>query len=737
MGNPSNPLAYTRPGPGFVRIGGSAMPVIRSAGDLRSLLELDAPLWSALSCPTADLEFPEETLRFLDTDNDGRIRLPEVRDAIAWTFDLLGDPDLLTDPRPELPLEALNPESGEGARLGEAARRILRNLGKRQAATLSLDDVRRREALYADGQTNGDGVITPDAARDPETATVLQAVITTTGGSEDHGGARGALLGQVDQFYQGLDAYIRWWETGHGGAEHEDGSGATVDDTGSNPDVFTVGETTPEAYAAFAAVRDVVRHFFRLERVRAYDPEAAGALKADGAALVAAARKGEAALDELLKDQPLISGSLNPEQPGLPLDRRINPYWSPKFRALRSAVLEPVLGEVPSVLTREAWLEIEGRLAPYAAWVENNPGALVAPLGIDRVRELRALDVRKKIDRLFAADERVATAYAALASLEKLICYRRDLVAFVNNFAAFPAFYDSSDQATFQNGTLFMDGRAFRLCSFVAEPARHQAIAKDAGIFLMYCQIRRHDLPAPRMIVAAATAGGMGLLRVGKNGLFLDRDGRAHDATVTQVVDHPISLIQAILAPFRRMGKALATQVDRIAASREQAVQSNLSTSVSAIDRSTSGSVQPPGSAPSTAVAGGLGGVLAGGGLALAAIGSSLAFMVNQLHQLGLMSILYGVLVLLLFLLAPSMILAVLRLRARDIGVILEAGGWAINGQMRLNFALSRRLTRRGVFPPGSRIGRLASLDATPRARGIFWFLLGVTATTFLLQALG
>jgi hypothetical protein len=47
-----------------------------------------------------------------------------------------------------------------------------------------------------------------------------------------------------------------------------------------------------------------------------------------------------------------------------------------------------------------------------------------------------------------------------------------------------------------------------------------------------------------------------------------------------------------------------------------------------------------------------------------------------------------------LLILLPTALIAWLRLRARDIGLLLEAGGWAINAPMRLTGALGKRLTR-------------------------------------------
>jgi hypothetical protein len=50
----------------------------------------------------------------------------------------------------------------------------------------------------------------------------------------------------------------------------------------------------------------------------------------------------------------------------------------------------------------------------------------------------------------------------------------------------------------------------------------------------------------------------------------------------------------------------------------------------------------------------------------------------------------------------PSMVIAWLKLRQRNLGPILEGNGWAINGRVRINLPLGSRLTQRATLPPGT-----------------------------------
>ena len=68
----------------FFRAGGFDQVKLESGADMMNLDQLDQKLWVALACPTTGLEFDPRTLALIDTDNDGRIRAPEIIGAARW-----------------------------------------------------------------------------------------------------------------------------------------------------------------------------------------------------------------------------------------------------------------------------------------------------------------------------------------------------------------------------------------------------------------------------------------------------------------------------------------------------------------------------------------------------------------------------------------------------------------------------------------------------------------------------
>lgn len=76
-------------------MGGVTRVKIQSGEDIRHLGELDEKLWTVLSCPTTGLEIDSESLRLMDADGDGKLRVKEVQQAAAWLCSVLRDPEVL------------------------------------------------------------------------------------------------------------------------------------------------------------------------------------------------------------------------------------------------------------------------------------------------------------------------------------------------------------------------------------------------------------------------------------------------------------------------------------------------------------------------------------------------------------------------------------------------------------------------------------------------------------------
>ena len=422
--------------------------------------------------------------------------------------------------------------------------------------------------------------------------------------------------------------------------------------------VQALGEATAAAHAAMLAVADKVEDFFLRCRLAAFDARAGevlcGAEESFNAMATAQLQEDDAAIVQL----PLARIAAGV---ALPLGAGVNPAWAGRIAALRELVLTPLLGE-REALHEADWARLKQHLAAYAAWLAAKPDATAAAPG--------------------------------LCELEKLARYVRDLLPLANNFVAFRDFYTHQGKATFQVGTLYIDGRSCELCVAVNDPAKHAALATLSRICLVYCDCLRNG--EKKSIAAAVTAGDSDQLMVGRNGIFYDRDGRDWDATITKIIDHPISLRQAFWSPYKRLARLVADQLRKLTASK--AAQSEEKMAQAALGAHKISVVTAPPPPPPFDVAK-FAGIFAAIGLAVGALGTALASMLSGLLGLRWWQVPLALLGLLLLVSGPAVVLAWFKLRSRNLGPILDANGWAVNARARINIPFGRSLTQLAKLP--------------------------------------
>jgi hypothetical protein len=105
---------------------------------------------------------------------------------------------------------------------------------------------------------------------------------------------------------------------------------------------------------------------------------------------------------------------------------------------------------------------------------------------------------------------------------------------------------------------------------------------------------------------------------------------------------------------------------------------------------------------------------LAMGGLAVAAVGSSVAFIAHQLKALTLSDVISIIALGFLAVALPSGFVGWLKLRRRNLAELLEGSGWALNDRLRLTPNLTARITQ----TPSRVVGSQLEFLATPAAPG-------------------
>src|SRR3989441_5977323 len=95
-----------------------------------------------------------------------------------------------------------------------------------------------------------------------------------------------------------------------------------------------------------------------------------------------------------------------------------------------------------------------------------------------------------------------------------------------------------------------------------------------------------------------------------------------------------------------------------------------------------------------------------------------------------------GVLAILLIISGPSMLMAWLKLRKRNLGPILDANGWAVNAKAKINVPFGASLTQVATLPPGSQ-RELRDPFAEKKSHWKAWVILGLLVVLTICWWLG
>jgi hypothetical protein len=427
-------------------------------------------------------------------------------------------------------------------------------------------------------------------------------------------------------------------------------------------DLPPFGKNNSNTYTAFKAVSAKIDDYFLRCQWANFDPQARNALNAHAETSLSAS--ANLLTDTTpLNQMPLAQIS---EKIALPLRNGINPAWSGALETMRTTVLIPLLGEQES-LSLQQWQQIKEAFSPYANWLAQQP--------------------------------QKDTAHTGTVQLEKLARLVRDLNAFANNFVAFKDFYTRQGKAIFQTGTLYIDSRSCELCITVSDINKHASLASLSRMCLLYCECVRGS---HKMTIAAAmTAGDSDQLMVGRNGVFYDHSGQDWDATIVKIIDHPISLRQSFWSPYKKLGQMVGSQLQKMAANKALDAEKKLASSATeSIKIATPASAEKAAPAPAPFDVAKFAGIFAAIGLAIGAIGTAIASVLTGLFALSWWQIPLVLLAAVLAISCPSVLLAWLKLRHRNLGPLLDANGWAINARACINIPFGTALTHMAQLPP-------------------------------------
>jgi len=686
----------------FSRVGGVNRVNIVSGDDIAKLESLDQKLWTALSCPVHGLEIDEKTLDLIDSDDDGRIRVPEIIAASKWITSVLKNPDELLEDNARLPLSSINDKTEEGKELLASAKQILKNLGKASQKDISVDETSDIQGIFADTKFNGDGVITADSTDDEALKILIVHIMTCMGETVDRSGKQGVNTEKIDTFFQQCEEYHIWLK------KSEDNAAV----------ILPFGDKTASAQESFQLVKEKIDDYFLRCQLAEYDPASVEKLNAQLAQYEAISPKNLSVhLDEIAQ---LPVSKLNGTRV-LKLDAGINPAWQKAIGDFSELVVKQFFNSKTQISLQD-WESIPAKFEAYTQWQSEKAGLQVEQLGAETIRKILNDHQKEALLAVIQQDMALETEANNIIKVDQLVRYYRDLHTLLRNYVNFSDFYQPGVKGIFQAGELYIDRRCCDLCVRVTDMPKHNKMAGGSGICLLYCDCVSRT-GQKMTIVAALTDGDNDDITVGRNAVFYDRKGQDWDATIVHIIDNPISIRQAFWSPYKKLSKFFSSQIEKMAASKEKAMEEKnmgqlekgINKADAHITTAATPDATPAPAAPAAAPAPGapaappfdigkFAGIFAALSIALSAIGSILLAILTGFLSLTWWQMPLAIIGLMLTISLPSMVLAFLKLRKRNLAHVLDANGWAVNARLTINIIFGRTLTHLASLPENSKL---------------------------------
>lgn len=626
---------------------------------IASLMELDQKLWTVLSASTDGLRFDPSTLKMLDSDGDGRIRIPEVLAAVEWLKVRFKNLDFLIAHKDEIAIADINEETSEGKALLESFKRILAREDRVASETISLTTVLGATKLFNAQPLNGDGIVTPKSTADKELSNLIEQIIATEGAVTDRSGEDGIDQTKADAFFADIATYLSW---------KADEKKHLLKLKDANADEFTRSACTETACRLYWKVKDVIDDYFKL-------PD----------------------------DLPLVADDPTPR---LSLTSGISPKWKSSFEFFSYLSAPVALGPGSQMtmtsITRDQWSKIKDALEPYREWLNDERRSVPVAKLDDAFLEDVVKDgkMQAAVNDLIARDKALADESDRFVDCERALRYAANLANWLCNYVNQANLYDTKSESVFRTGELYIDGRVCNLCFHVANAAAHSALAEKSKCCLLYVKLTRPG-ESVREVCAVVTAGSTASLYSGRNGIFYDCDGRDWDAVVTKVVESQVSLREAFWAPWAKIATTLSEQCKKFLSSKQDSAVKSVGDGAGA---AVAASV--PAAAAPAANGAALASSVAALGVGVGMAGAACAGLIGLVAGLPVWKLLMGVAAIILIVSLPSVVLAWFKLRARDLGAILNACGWAVNRPLYFSMGLARTFTRPAKMPAGAAVAR-------------------------------
>jgi len=630
--------------------------------DLAEVLQLDEALWIATTAPVSNLRADKVFLNLLDSDQDGRLRAEEVKDGIRFLLTHLTDYSGIREGNGRLPLSAINQETEIGQHIFSSATKVLKRLGSIDDH-IELTQVRAVQEEVLKGGLDEAGIVLTEAAADENTARCMKDILRSVGGKEHYNGEIGVDLKSMEKFFNQCRLHLSWLS--------EAGAIAGTEKS----DILPLGASTEQGYGLLQTLSPKLTQYFLLCDIKRLNPDLLErALDEPDANIALTLIKTENA-EAYLADAPLSFLSAD----GIfDVTGEINPYFRKSVEEFTALVVKPLLGNETTTLNKLSLQQLFECFRNYRDWMERKPAVEVDRLKPEAIQNyLTEPSYRKTLELLIDESHKTAFVLENLRELERLLLYQMYILPLTNSFVSFPHLYNPQKRALFEEGTLIMDGRHFTLAIKVSDREHHIETCRSSNIFLIYCELYGDDGELKSEIAVPITSGNRGTIHLNKWGIFNDIGGNELHAKVVDLVENPISVTEAIIEPFLRINTSFFSRLEQFSSKAEERL----------FHREEKKDKKKKDEAST--------GLFTGGGVALAAISSSFAFVVKTLSGLTMKTVLLALLIVAAVIAIPAGIAAFYKISRRDLSTLLEGSGWGLNSRMKLTASQAASFTFR------------------------------------------
>lgn len=675
----------------FRRYGNSYHAVIETFDDLLTVARtVPETQWIAVAAPIEGLSCDSRFLQYLDTDGNRRILVNELRRAVLKVATLLDDTRGVDTHSDCLELSHLSAHQ-DAVRIKEAAQLLanaaaatpeMQVIPSNTYTRISLDELQRgRRALYERGYT-GDGILLPAQVPDVHLQKLVASIIALYPAVHSLAGTDGLSVSLLERFMD----------------ERASLQHLVVHQPASLQDSTRTAETKQ-----IVEFSDMIDTYFSMLSLRHHVAISKNSLTADPFRLLPASADWTSIAIALLSRY------------GIDLD--VVDENQQKWQAIRDQA--------------RADLDWQRR------WQEH-------PL----VKHLWVLSVNDadltKLSQLQQEDLSRKPILDAVDALEELVLCQQWLLYFSNSFITMPRLYKhspykgviadkSTDQNTnkntnkstdqnikihesaleplhvedhallFDRGMLVLAGRRYLMPVYVPNLDESIKMTSQGTTCMIYARVFDQQQKSLFDVAAPKTKGWSGEIYVGKRGLFYDHAGKEYDATVVHIVYHPVTLWEAALSPFLRIGGLITKKLEALISSGEENFSKNLDAELGKASTAPTAPTAPI-APPNPNSANMLGSSLAAGGVAIAAVGSSLAFVISQVKAMSFFDVVSSILSVAALVALPSGLLGYLKLNRRNVAQLLEGSGWALNDRLPMSNRLASLMTQRPPLPQKQKI---------------------------------